>query len=669
MDLQVLIIWYVAFILFGVIGLPFTSKIFHDWKDKGYVLAKFVGLFLVTMPLWFLASLKIVQFTQLSTWVFFTIALVISCFLLYKKKFTINRQMIFEEVIFLVVLFIWASIRTYNSQIEGTEKFMNLAFMNSIFRSTYFPPADVWYTGGTINYYYLGHYMYTFIAKMLSISTGYVYNLALVTIITQIFVSFISIFLKLFDKGKQAVNYLIAILGSSWICFGGNLHYAFSWLTSVINNTTFVYFFPNPTRIIPFAIDEFPAYSIVLGDVHGHYIVLPFLVLGIAFLMQALKVAIEKQDKLKFNMLISFFIVALYGINSWDFITINFAFLLVHLFQVYKLNDTLQNKAKYLIKAELALIVPGFLFIAPYFLNFKPAVTGIGLVPFDRRSPIGPWLLMWGMFAVATMFYFGFLARGFLHKHVKNYGILMVIVSAALVLGVEVFFFRDIFVESNYDYFRTNTVFKFYYHAWIFWGIASTWFVYAIATFYKKKYRWGIYVSLLVIAILYVGCMSYLYKAVNDFYPFKTQAHVTLEGTTYLEQGQKGDYDAITWINQNIQGQPVMLEAVGEAYTYYARISTHTGLPTVMGWPTHEWQWRGDPKLAFSRADDVKLMYTTTDEKELISLIQKYQVQYVYIGDSERSKYSSPPALNEEIFKRLYQKIYDADNVQIYKVF
>jgi uncharacterized membrane protein len=44
-------------------------------------------------------------------------------------------------------------------------------------------------------------------------------------------------------------------------------------------------------------------------------------------------------------------------------------------------------------------------------------------------------------------------------------------------------------------------------------------------------------------------------------------------------------------------------------------------------------------------------------------------VQYVYIGDSERSKYSSPPALNEEIFKRLYQKIYDADNVQIYKVF
>ena len=663
-DIQTIIIWCTTFFLLGIAGLPLTAKIFHNWSDKGYIFAKFIGLFLVAMPLWLLSSLKIVQFTQASTWVFFLAVFIPAGIYLYKKQFRFNKLMLLEEAIFLIVLVIWASIRSYNSQIQGTEKFMNLAIMNSVFRSEYFPPLDMWYSGGTINYYYLGHYMFTFISKLVSISTGYGYNLALVTIIAHLFTALIAISLKFFEKGKFAFRFTFALMGASWISFGANMHYAFSWLAAQLNGTEFQYFFPNPTRIISFAIDEFPSYSIVLGDLHGHYIVLPFLITSIALLIQAVRVPLKSRDKLKFNMMLSPFIAVLYGINTWDFVTVNFAFLVIHIYQALKLETTYPKRLKYLLKAEVALIAPGFVLLAPYFLNFKPAVSGIGLVPFDRRSEVGPWILMWGMFLLISLFYAGFYLRKSLKKHNNVVPLILAFVGLNLIIGVEIFFFRDIFVDSNFDYFRTNTVFKFYYHAWIFWGIAATYFAYCLAVYIKEKKRWAASVALVIIAIFWIGCVAYIFKAVADFYPFKTAQHVSVDGTSYLKLNNLPDYNAINWINENINGQPVILEAVGEAYTYYSRITTHTGLITVMGWPTHEWQWRGDPKLAFSRADDAKLMYEATSAPQLIDLLEKYNVDYIYVGDLEREKY---PGLNEDLIASISRKIYEADNTRIYK--
>ena len=46
---------------------------------------------------------------------------------------------------------------------------------------------------------------------------------------------------------------------------------------------------------------------------------------------------------------------------------------------------------------------------------------------------------------------------------------------------------------------------------------------------------------------------------------------------------------------KTIEGQPVVLEANGDSYSDYERVSAMTGLPTVLGWYVHEWLWRGDP--------------------------------------------------------------------------
>ena len=60
-----------------------------------------------------------------------------------------------------------------------------------------------------------------------------------------------------------------------------------------------------------------------------------------------------------------------------------------------------------------------------------------------------------------------------------------------------------------------------------------------------------------------------------------------LNGIAYLQNIKSEDYKAINWINANIKNQPVILEAQGDSYTDFARISTNSGLPTVLVLTVH----------------------------------------------------------------------------------
>ena len=77
------------------------------------------------------------------------------------------------------------------------------------------------------------------------------------------------------------------------------------------------------------------------------------------------------------------------------------------------------------------------------------------------------------------------------------------------------------------------------------------------------------------------------------------------------------DADAIRWLKENIQDSPVVLEANGDSYSDYERVSAMTGLPTVMGWYVHEWLWRNDvADLNAKIRRDTRSIYTSTDESE-----------------------------------------------------
>jgi len=236
---------------------------------------------------------------------------------------------------------------------------------------------------------------------------------------------------------------------------------------------------------------------------------------------------------------------------------------------------------------------------------------------------------------------------------ISNFALLLFATGALLTLGVEYVYLRDIFGT------RMNTVFKFYFQAWVLWGVAGA---YALAGFMRRG-RVGVVV---VAALLIAAGLVYPALAI----PARAREYggpPTLDGTAYLAGVQPDDTAAIAWLNDNVSGAPVILEAPGDgyrAYVYEGRVSAQTGLPTLLGWAGHEHQWRGNYDEQARREPDIETLYTSVDADEVLALVDEYGVEYVYVGPLERTRY---PAAGLAKFAALMDVVYDTRTVTIYR--
>jgi len=237
---------------------------------------------------------------------------------------------------------------------------------------------------------------------------------------------------------------------------------------------------------------------------------------------------------------------------------------------------------------------------------------------------------------------------------VSGFVLLLFATGALLVLGVEYVYLRDHFGT------RMNTVFKFYFQAWVVWGIAGA---YALADFVRRN-RVGVgMVAVLLVAAGFVYPLLAIPARANE-----TGGRPTLDGTAYLADMEPDDYAAFVWLNQNVSGAPVILEAPGDhfrAYIYEGRVSAHTGLPTLLGWGDHENQWRGNYDEPARREPDIESLYTSVDAREVMALVSKYDIRYVYVGPLERTLY---PAAGLAKFAGLGEAVYDTGKVAIYRM-
>jgi YYY domain-containing protein len=236
---------------------------------------------------------------------------------------------------------------------------------------------------------------------------------------------------------------------------------------------------------------------------------------------------------------------------------------------------------------------------------------------------------------------------------VEGFILVLVVFGALLALFPEYFYLRDQFG------WRMNTIFKFYFQAWILWGIAaaagSAILLQALKGWRSLAFRviWGLF---LLAGLAYPSVM--LWNKTSGF----SMQEWTLDGNAYFEKYYPGDYAAITWLQQAPTG--VVAEAVGGSYTEYARVSTRSGQPTVLGWPGHESQWRGGGEEMGSRYSDMQVLYETRHWDEAKSILDSYNVRYVYVGNLERSTYQ----VNLEKFEQMLNIVYQNGEVTIYEV-
>ncbi len=274
------------------------------------------------------------------------------------------------------------------------------------------------------------------------------------------------------------------------------------------------------------------------------------------------------------------------------------------------------------------------------------------------------------------------LALYHLHDRPRAFTLLLGALAFALVAMTEIVFLKDVFA-GNYP--RMNTVFKFYFQAWALLSItcgAAIYFIYEgfqSIIRYNGWERWiGRGVQVVWSAALLVFFLAGLvypivgsYQRTNHY----MQRTNSLDGLNYLQFYDPGDYAAIRWLNNHVQDSPVIVEAFnpqGGDYSDYGRISAFTGLPTLMGWAGHEYQWRvnwlNDAYNAndfYGRGADIGAIYTNTNPATVLSLMKRYDAHYLYVGSVEKTTY---PQANLNRFSRFMQTVYSANGVTIYRV-
>ncbi len=234
--------------------------------------------------------------------------------------------------------------------------------------------------------------------------------------------------------------------------------------------------------------------------------------------------------------------------------------------------------------------------------------------------------------------------------------------AALLLVACEVVYIRDIYGGPLR---RMNTVFKFYYQAWLLFAIGGS-----AATFWLLRRLWqrrpaggrGVAGRLAggAYALVLLAMALFPYKATllrTDGFGGRP----TLDGMAWLSQAQPEDRAAAEWLRRHgaaipgrdrpggpgrvgepvATGAPVVLEATGGPYSEFARVATQTGSPTVLGWDQHERLWRGAAIEAeiTARQRDVETIYSAATLEEVRPLLDKYVVAYVVVGYLERQKY------------------------------
>jgi uncharacterized membrane protein len=215
-----------------------------------------------------------------------------------------------------------------------------------------------------------------------------------------------------------------------------------------------------------------------------------------------------------------------------------------------------------------------------------------------------------------------------------------------------------------------NTVFKLYYQAWLLLALSGGFALYYLATAWRFSFRNERNYRLIwagAVAIVLAGAALYPLGATFDrTRPYNQDGSRIVErkGLDGLARFPDGELKAIEWLTALSKDQPVVIvEAVGGDYTLAGRISGSTGAPAVLGWGGHEDQWRGgNSKARAGRFEDVERLYRTADMSEVADIVKKYGIEYIYVGDLERSTYGEA-ALDK--FKSL-RTAFQSGNVTVY---
>lgn len=656
---------YLITLFLQLVGWPYLVSLTGSRLiDRGWALGRLATWLTVSLIIWFLGHLRLPANTTVGVWSALFILCLISGYLIVKNRYLIldsfKQALVFillEELLFLIGLFFLSLTRGFNPAILDLEKFMDAGFMASYLRSPFLPAPDMWLAGETINYYTFGHFMGSIMTRFWLLPIALSYNILLGLIMglsLSLSFSVVANLVAPLSSKKTLPIIFGGLMGAILVNVGGNTHTLWYFLK---NHNWQGYWYADATRFIDRTIHEFPSYSYVVSDLHAHVWGLP-LVLSF-FIVLTLWSRALLRPKSRYYLGVAGFIGLLLGTfamtSTWDaliysLLTAIFGFVILfaypHLFK------------RLLFSALIAL--PIAIFVAlPWLIHFTSISEGIAGA--TEHSPLWQLFALWTGHLIMSVLAVGAASFGLLRLYrtkspkTNSFPYLLIIALAVtawlLLLLPEVVFFKDIYTGHP----RANTMFKLTYQAFVIMSLTGGW---VFGTILIKKFLplWYRLFALFLLILIAFSVLLFPYFSYRDYYN-RLQGFKGLNGYLWLEEQYPDDYQAIVWLNQNIPGQPVILETWGESYTTFDRVSSITGLPTVLGWRVHEWLWRGGFDIPGARTTDVDAIFNDPASVQARDLLNRYGVEYIFVGDKEREQY---PNLDIEALKSLGSVVFES---------
>ncbi len=523
-DVSHILLWYGAIFLIGWGSFPLVCKIFRYAPDHGAAFSKMFGLFLSSYLIWLTVSLGTGRYQQRYIVIALAGYVVVNGIVFaadVQRILTILktniRLFLGIEGLFVLMYLAGVIIRMYNPDITGAEKEADLTILNAILHSDAFPPKDTWFAGETINYYYFGYLIWATIIKATDSISPVGYNLAVATIPALAAVGIFGLVYHLTRKKSYS------LFASCVLVIFGNL----DGLIQILQRRGEVFPFDwwRSSRIIPDTINEFPFFSFLLGDLHAHFMAIPFLLVFLALLLlglEALNHPVSKTYMTGIGALTALFLGGTAVINTWDYpgaVILTLLCLSLLMAHPCRADTSRLRRILGLLAAGTGLLMFSRLFFWPFYQHFTPqlSVTSLRLVDSSQRTEfpdmmiiyglflwgVLPWLyatgraflpsrktlsreasLVWGnglllaaaffalwstarvlllMAGLSGVFFFALYRRRYARPE-TSFPLLLLAMAFAILAGCEILYMKDFY---GHPLERQNTIFKFPYQAWI----------------------------------------------------------------------------------------------------------------------------------------------------------------------------------------------------------
>ncbi len=564
----------------------------------------------------------------------------ISVFALALHAYRIKRRPAWSiffrwEALRLGVLLLWLGVLGWNPGLNFLEKFMNFGFARNALESGLFPPPDPFLSGNPINYYFLGHLQPALLSALSGVRLEITWNFFAASLFSSCFVALLGIGGALAPTRWRPLG---AAITAAYVLLLGNFHSAICKFTPGMKCDGW-----EATRFIRGAIHEMPFYSFAVNDLHAHVLALPFFLLWIARRLIAHTVH-WSDGLLMFGMLWS---------NPWYAPVAAFLAAMVELLGSVRRAGLFSR-----LRAWFPAILVALIASIPFYLGFTPFSAGWKTVSGEFRTPLALWLLAWSLQLMAVLLAWVFRARLPALRLWPRAWIALLLTAAGSVILPE---FLYVHTPNAPEGYRVDTVYKFWYAAWILLGIAVPALILR-ATNLRR--------SLLAIAIPALLGSVYLPLSYLSLIRPHSRPWTWVDASLYLQKTEPGAREALSWLRARAGPLPpesrVIAEAPGKGFTHHGRFGVFGGV-SVLGWAPHEYFWRPDRyEEIVAREHDLKTLFESGKESTVREILTRYSVRFVVFGDLERKTYA---ALKESPFSGASDvPRFQSDHVTIYDV-